>query len=289
MNEDDSSISILLLDVYRGYSVFEFENQKFYVKHFSVMDMLESEEFYEESIKRAIKTGIKTEKQLLASANKSKVWTTKDEDKRSSLKWMIGKSETALEKITDNNQRNAFYKQIITQQKELEEVDEKRNSVVSYSAESLSERKKTAEMLKDNIFLDKGLSVKAEDPISPFLSGMVLSKISQMSSRSNVIKMVYSSNFFDVFVVQYRNPIAMFGGTASEMSIFQKSLLSYGHALLQKMKNTTFPDSVFGNPVKMFDYKESTKVEGKKSEGISDIKEKMAKNGGKLKAEDLLT
>jgi hypothetical protein len=289
MNDDETLISILLLDVYRGFSVFDFENKNFYVKHYSVMDILSSEEFYSKCISEAVKSGIKTEKQLLEAADKRGFWTKKDEEKRSSLKWMIGKSEAALEKITDANQKAAFYRQIFSQKNQLEEMDDKRNTVVSYSAEALGEKKKMAFMLKKNIFLDSSLSIPFTEEINSLLAAMILSRISQMSSRSNILKMVYSSNFFDVFVTQYRNPLAMFGKSAFELTVFQKALLSYGYALLNKMKNTTYPESIEGDPVKMFDFKETETKNGKKTEGIDDLKEKMAKNKGKLTAADLLT
>ena len=74
-----------------------------------------------------------------------------------------------------------------------------------------------------------------------------------------------------------------------DLTIFQKGLISYSRALLNKIQNTKIPDEIYGDPIKMFNYVEPKENEGNKSEGIDDIKRKMKSRGGELKAEDLLS
>jgi hypothetical protein len=75
-----------------------------------------------------------------------------------------------------------------------------------------------------------------------------------------------------------------------DMTVFQKNLLVYANALLNKLKNTNIPEAIIEDPIKVLNYKEQENDNGKKTSiGTEDLKEKMAKNGGKLNPEDLIT
>jgi hypothetical protein len=75
-----------------------------------------------------------------------------------------------------------------------------------------------------------------------------------------------------------------------DMTVFQKNLLVYANALLNKLKNVSIPENILDDPIKVLNYKEVEKDSGKKTSiGLDDLKEKSAKNGGELKPEDFLT
>ena len=91
-------------------------------------------------------------------------------------------------------------------------------------------------------------------------------------------------------MTQSENPLALFGVGFSELTVFQKNLLSFSKSLLNKMKNVTIPKEIYGDPVKMFDYEEPKEAKGEKvTHGVDDLKRKMSARGGELKPEDLLT
>ena len=67
--------SSILLDIFRGYSIFNFLDKKIYFKHLTTVDFLKLEEkqrLYEEEAKRS---GIKSEKELLESAIDLGFWS----------------------------------------------------------------------------------------------------------------------------------------------------------------------------------------------------------------------
>jgi hypothetical protein len=65
--------------------------------------------------------------------------------------------------------------------------------------------------------------------------------------------------------------------------------LSYASALLNKLKNVDMPDDIKDDPLKIIKYVEPKTTDPDTTEGIEDIKAKMSKRGGSLKAEDLLS
>ena len=58
--KNDFSPSQALLEISRGYSVFEINENIYYFKHFSIESMLELEEYEQVEFKKAQKNGIKT-------------------------------------------------------------------------------------------------------------------------------------------------------------------------------------------------------------------------------------
>ena len=87
-----------------------------------------------------------------------------------------------------------------------------------------------------------------------------------------------TSNCLDLFKTDFMN-----------LTIFQKGLISYSRALMNKIQNTSIPEKIYGDPVKMFDYKEPKNEEKENtSHGLDDLKRRMSSRGGELKAEDFL-
>ena len=99
--KNDFSPSQALLEISRGYSVFEINENIYYFKHFSIESMLELEEYEQVEFKKAQKNGIKTSKKLLEEAYKIGSWTKEKEEKLKSLQWTIKHSYKALNKIEE--------------------------------------------------------------------------------------------------------------------------------------------------------------------------------------------
>ena len=64
--------------------------------------------------------------------------------------------------------------------------------------------------------------------------------------------------------------------------------MSYASVLLNKLQNYDIPDDVKEDALKLYNFqqKEDSSKEDKVTEGVSDLRAKMAQNGGKLTAED---
>tara|TARA_B100000287_G_scaffold68240_1_gene59767 strand:- start:2321 stop:3190 length:870 start_codon:yes stop_codon:yes gene_type:complete len=289
MKDDVSQAAAHLLDISRGFSILDLKGESYYFRHFSLREMLEFDEFQQIEFKKAVKTGIQTEADLIESAIEMGSWSKEKEEKIKSLKWMIDRSTKALEKMSDLNQRRVFTAQIDGDRKKLEELSQSRAKISSYSAEHLSEQKRFDKMIVSALFYDEEFQNPVEDEKRLELASLVFNKFATLSNKKNVLLAIYKSYFFDVFTAQSHNPLKLFGNSFLSLTVFQKGLLSYANALLNKMKNVRIPDEIVGDPIKIFDYEEPKDTEKKVSHGLDDLKQKMEMRGGELKAEDLLT
>ena len=283
--------SLTLLDIIRGYSIFVVNKKTYYFRHFSLIEMLQLDEFEKSEFQKAKESGIQTAQELIESSIKIGSWSIKKEEEIKSLKWTINHSTSALNKISDLNQRQSFSDQIESQRADLAAIQEERSRITGFSAEHLSNRKRFFQMIRLSLFYDelfkKPIKEKERDVISP----LVFSKYEELCDKTNLLEACFSTYFFDVFVTQSKNPLHLFGADFASLTVFQKSLLSYSKALLNKVENVSIPKEIYGDPVKMFDYEEPKDKGGgeKVSHGMDDLKRKMAARGGELKPEDLLS
>lgn len=285
--KNDFSPSQALLEISRGYSVFEINENIYYFKHFSIESMLELEEYEQVEFKKAQKNGIKTSKKLLEEAYKIGSWTKEKEEKLKSLQWTIKHSYKALNKIEDPIQRKAFEGQISEQEAEIATLEEQKNKISGFSAETLAQQKKVGKMLKKALYYDKEFKKRLEEKDLVLTGALVFAKFAELATKENLLKASYLSHFFEVFIAS-ANPVDLFKADFRTLTIFQKGLISYSKSLHNKMQNTQIPSEIAGDPVKIYNYEEPKDKEEGKSEGIDDIKRKMQARGGQLKAEDLL-
>lgn len=281
--------SSVLLEVLRGYSVLECGNRDVFFKHFYYCDYLELDEYESKQLRIAKRSGIKTEEELIQNAISKNYWSNNLEEKIQSLQWMISKSEKASSKIKDNIQKAAFEKSIKKQRDELTELKNRRLAIVQYSAENCANSKRSSKLLKGSLFYDKEFSKPlAEEDLSLVIDDFKV-KLSHLNSEDNLLRAAFESSFFDIFSMSYRDPLSIIKRDIFNITVLQKNLLAYANLLLNKLKNVDMPDDVKQDPKKILEFSKSEKDPEKTSEGVEDLREKMSKRGGKLKAEDLLS
>ena len=289
MNKSDHKYSIDLLDIVRGYSILTTSGGPFYFKHFKVLELLEFDDMQEADIARSIKSGIKSEEDLIKTAIKRKSWSIKKEDNIKSLRWTIKKSFVALGKISDPKQRELFQKQITKQEEELKDLELKRNQLISYSAEHLSEAKRVKRMFNKSVFTDSEFTKSPNAEQEIFATAAMFKRYAALNNRESILRASYFGGFFDLFVTQENNPMQLLGKNFEDITNFQKYLVVMSHGLFNKIKNTRIPEEIYGDPVRMMDYEEKEEVDSKVSHGLDDLRLKSQARGGKLKAEDFLS
>jgi len=288
MSHQKTNSSQVLLDISRGYSVLNNKQDVFYFKHPSNFESLKEEEYYDIAYQRAIKRGIYSESKLLERYIKGGQWSLEKEEKIKSLKWMIDKSTKASLQITDDFQRKVFSQNIENQRKELQELETSKKKLIGQSAESWASQQRMFKMVEDHIFQDLEFTRKVEIDNDPILVVEMQKKMIELSAKNNLLAAAYDSVFFDVFSLQYRQPMSIFGVDFFTITIFQRYLLSYASILLNKLKNLDMPDEVRSDPLKIFDFNPDAKnKESKVTHGVDDLKNAL-KNKGKITAEDLI-
>tara|TARA_B100001093_G_scaffold236738_1_gene226838 strand:- start:20720 stop:21577 length:858 start_codon:yes stop_codon:yes gene_type:complete len=284
MNKESS----LLLDILRGYSKITYKYKDYYFKHFGVYDSLKLQEFELDCITEAKKKGIKGKDELLELAIKRGGWSKEEESSMKDLKWMIEKSKKASAKISDNNSRKAFEGSIAKQADQLVKLEAKKNQFTNHSAENLGKRKRANKEISLSLFYDKEMTRNVSEEDLFFLISEVNLRIQELTSVENLLKLAYESYFFDVYCLNYRNPNQILDTNIYKITIWQKSLLSYASILLNKLKNLDIPDDIREDAVKVYNFqpREDGAKGDKVTEGVSDLRAKMAQRGGKLTADD---
>jgi|TARA_R110002167_G_scaffold274162_1_gene480235 hypothetical protein len=289
MDKSDNKYSVDLLDIVRGYSVLATSDSRCYFKHLKVLELLEFDDLQEMDISRSIKSGIKSEKDLVDTAIKRKFWSVKKEDSVKSLKWTIKKSLAAMGKISDPKQKEIFQGQITKQEKDLKYLEFKRSQLTYYSAEHLAEAKRIKRMFKKSVFIDLDFTEFPSPEQEISATAAMFKRYAELNNRENILKASYFGGFFDLFVTQEGNPLQLLGKNFEDITNFQKYLIVISHGLFNKIKNTRIPEEVYGDPVRMMDYEEKEEVDSKVSHGLDDLRMKSQARGGKLKAEDFLS
>lgn len=289
MNNKENKSSIDLLDIVRGYSVLTSSDSQCYFKHFTVLKLLELDNIQEIDITKSIKSGIKTEKDLLETAIKRKFWSVKNEEKIKSLNWTIKKSLTAFGKIEDLKQRELFKNQIDSQENELKEIKVRRANITAYSAENLSEVKRVKRMFKQSVFMDLDFTESPSQEQELIFTTAMFSRYAELNNRETILKASYFGGFFDLFSAQEGDRLALLDKTFKNITNFQKYLIVVSNGLLNKIKNTNIPEEIYGDPVRMMNYEEKEEKDTKVSHGIDDLRRKSQARGGELKAEDFLS
>jgi hypothetical protein len=288
MSETDTNASQILLEISRGYSVLNHGPKVFYFKHPTNQHNLVTEEYYYARLQKAKKQGILSEDKLIQRYIKRGVWSVKKEDKLKSLKWTINKSIVASQKITDNMQRKFFEQSIEAERKELADLQQERDKLTGQSAENWASQQRMFKIVHDHLFIDKEMKrqVDFNEDIALFI--LMQDKIVELSSKKNLAAAAFDNSFFDIYSLQYRDPMKIFNVNFYSITIFQRYLLSYASSILNKLKNVEMPDDVKNDPVKILDFNPDDKSSvSKVSHGIDDIKNKI-KNKGKLTPEDLI-
>jgi hypothetical protein len=263
----------------------------FIFKHFSLLDSLVFEEEYHLSLASAKKSGIKDEKQIIDDAVKSKKWSIQKEEQIKSLIWTINKLSAATKKISDPYQKRSAENSVKERQEELHKLEKNRSEICSFSAESFAQNKKIKKIISSCLYEDLEFKDKIDsDSITYYYNSIFFDKISELNNQNIILTAAYNTSFFEVFCLNYRTPHIILKNSGMDMTVFQKNLLVYANALLNKLKNTNIPEAIIEDPIKVLNYKEQENDNGKKTSiGTEDLKEKMAKNGGKLNPEDLIT
>lgn len=288
MSHQKINSSQILLDISRGYSILKNKQDVFYFKHPSNFESLKEEEYYDIAYQRAVKRGIYSESQLLEKYIKGGQWSLEKEEKIKSLKWMIDKSTKASLQITDDFQRNGFNQKIEAQRKELQQLQADKNKLVGQSAESWASQQRIFKTVADHMFKDLSFKEKAEFDNDPVLVIEMQKKMIELSAKNNLLAAAYDSTFFDIFSLQYREPMSIFDVNFFTVTIFQRYLLSYASVLLNKLKNLDIPDEIRLDPLKIFDFNPDNKNQTSKvSHGVDDLKNAL-KTKGKITAEDLI-
>jgi len=274
--EDRKQCKLLLGDIIKGYSVISYGEQDFYIKHFSILDNVIIDEFEENAYKEAVVFGIESQKELLNKAKDYGAWSDKEERYIGDLQSMIDKAKEKKTLSKDPLLKEVYKKNLDQLEKEKEDLNKKRNKIISFSAETLAGNKKVSKMLEISLFSDKDFTkkIKKEDLVN--ISSLAINKISEFYDHEKMLRVSYIDLFFEAFMYQSGNPILLFNKKFKKLTFYQHRILSYANTLYNKIKNSSYiPQDAYKDAVEIYNHIDKEPEEQNDSKSMNHMAKKI--------------
>ncbi len=250
------------VEIIHGFSIATHQKNNIYIKHLSTLDNLEIDFLYQENYDQAAAKGYPTEKQRLEQLEKDQLWTSGDENNiigiRASIKsFFISKKKAFLKKDIDS-----INSQIAEQEKLLQEMLFKRESLIGATVEKFTRKRVDAHLIYKSFFKDIDLNTllytKEEfDDLEQLELGelfYIYNTIMENFSELNIKKIALSPLFQNSFSL-CDNIYEFYGKPICYLTNFQISLSAYGNYYKQVLTSENKPpDEILTDPDKLEDW-----------------------------------
>ena len=274
--------------ILEGVSPLVVSGETFFFKHPTLKQKASDIRIQKECEESGKKLGIKSEETLIEEAIKSGAWSRDNEDRIEDLNWLIEKTESSINKLSDPNLLNHNKKTVDGYKKDLKELNVKR---VKFSLASLENyvlsRSHNVFCKRDcyKIINDQEVSLNEIDTKN--IMEAYMNTYTSLLSKNELIKASFTPIFFDL-VYMSESPLEVYPDPMNSMTIFQKDMLFYSFIIASKLKNMEIPDSIRGNPMAIYNFK--PKKDGEKTKEQFNARKFVESKGGleKMKPEDKL-
>tara|TARA_Y100000114_G_scaffold38101_1_gene33717 strand:- start:6 stop:857 length:852 start_codon:yes stop_codon:yes gene_type:complete len=278
----------ITFQILEGVSPLNVSGETFFFKHPTIKQKLSDIKIQKDCEATGKKIGIKNEKELIDEAIDSGSWSKENEEKINDLRWLIEKTQSSIDKLSDPNLIKHNQQTVDGYKKDLEELNSKRARFTLASLENYClSRSHSIFCERDCYVIKNGETEPLRENESKKVMVAYMNTYTSLLNRDNLIKAAYNPLFFDL-VYMSESPIEIFPDPINSMTVFQKDLLFYAHILSSKLKNLEIPDSIRSNPVELFNFK--PKKDGEKEKQEFNPRKFVESKGGleKMKPEDKL-
>ena len=264
MNEDE--LGNLVVEIFKGYSVYTSSFGAVYVKHF---DQLETKEiFAKRSVyhKEGVSKGLRTEEEALQSLIEEGMWSSKKEKNISEKKRFLDNLKKSLSKIQIPSQREQHKSLIKKEQDELLKISEDRNSLIGLTAEKYADKKVNKNFFENLVYYDSEFKKSVYESLE---YQDIEKEVELTSIQNNFFKKLTDDNISKAALCSYYSPylsyaedvIGMFGKPLVQLTSFQLKLLTYSRSFLNIFKNCQkdIPDYVSKDPQLLMEFYEASK------------------------------
>lgn len=262
----------IIAEIFDGYTESVFDGDTVFIKHFSLIDQRDLENFQAKHFNRAVQKGLPTEEEALELLKEGDLWTDKDE---SSIR--IKKEELSNLHITKSNlplasQREGIQERINELSLEVVKLEVKRMDLLGITAEKFAENRGNEEFLRKFIYVDESLTsllFTQEDFDDLEIRDLV--KIQELRARindrfdDNVIQHAILKPFFTLYMSMCEDALSFYGKPAVGLSVPQLKLLAYGRMFQNIFSYTeNIPDNIREDPKKLISFSEAQRNKGSK-------------------------
>ena len=251
----------VLYEILDGKSEIKIGDKIVYFKHPSVFSNLKQEKLIERFKEIGAKNGILPESSLIEEACFNGAWSKEKDEESRLLDWELGKIQTSFSKTKDPSLKKQIEGRIQDIDRQASVLKKERDEITRFSLEKYALIKASFVTCQENLYEDEELSknIKVGDEgifVTPYIS-----KIQELSSKENLLHAAYKPEMLNCFFIYQENPQLIFSQNIYQLTIFKRDLLIYGTTLHSKLRNGDIPESVKNDPVKVFDWQKTDKVE----------------------------
>lgn len=242
-------------EICAGFSIYRLNNKTVYIKHFSVIDNLEIDYYYDTSYKEFISRGILTEQEKLDFLIKNGLWLSKDEELIKNTREVLRdlyQSKRKVYKLSDIT----FYSEEIRKNEEyLGGLLNKKYELIGDTAESEAQKKSDLLLIQKSFFSDQSLktplySTDQFEYLSIHETNKLFDLYQTVNSdvSDNTIRKISVQRFFHDLFFLSENVKDFFGECISKLTHHQVKLLTYGHHFKNILQNANVPDDILDSP-----------------------------------------
>ena len=255
-------LKIFYLDVVNGYTEATSETfGKVFIRHTNLRNSGYIDECRESHFRRAKEKGLPTNEEQIDYLASEGLWSKKDEARMREITYLLDGLRQSKQKVFLQKQIDMFNKEISKSEKEYEDLESKRNSLLGLTCESFSIKKANEYFIFISLCKDQELKTQLFDKEEyDTMSTKRLNEIVQCYNTTmrgatslNLKRIALSSFFLNYFYLCDDNPMIFYGSPVVKLSFNQVELFGYARHykhLLSEAKGNP-PDGYYDDPDKL--------------------------------------
>tara|TARA_R100000808_G_scaffold13189_1_gene32254 strand:- start:9052 stop:10071 length:1020 start_codon:yes stop_codon:yes gene_type:complete len=225
----------LYRDIIKGYTSFDFQNKKVYIKHLGNLDLGDIQEEDQKLFDKAKKEGLLTEEDKVKLLIEQGIWSQKEEDHTNALKQEIAALQDSIKKLIVQAQIRQYRRRLEEKESDLAKFADERAELVGFTCEKYVTKHISREYLKYSLFSNVELTeFFLTDEIYDDITDSDLDTITliynllmQESSSENIKKIAAYPWFLNTFMLCNNNTNNFFGEPIIKLSNYQIELFTH--------------------------------------------------------------
>jgi hypothetical protein len=264
-----SQLRMIFADILRGYSLFEYKNRAYYIKHLTHFDATDMDFLRDRHRKKATKEGLLSEEEKMEELKKDDLWDDKKDAKIKELRFFAGNLRNSKSRLFLKKEREEIQGQIDSTEKELESILLEKLELIGMTTGSFADKKINEYYIYSSTFKTKELKERAfsEDEFDEMSSKELYSFIGAYNDRvesfqaENLKRIALAGFFLNIFYLSKDSPFIFYGKPVMELTFYQSELFTHGRyfkTILSEGKNRP-PDEIMDDPDKIIEWYESSR------------------------------
>jgi len=270
---DKTLFQKIFRDITQGFSKTCYEGKPIFIKHLKPEDYILINEKENEILNKAIKRGLKTEKEALDDAIKDDLWTKEDEDFIFQQEHFLDNLRKTASQLLLKSEREKHAILIKEEQEKLNKKLLQKQSLTQHTAEQYAKNKINDffltfvffknQTLKDVFFSESDFYDLNYSEVLKLIK--INNNFSSVFSELNIQKLILEEFFFP-YMMLCEKPLDIFGKAAVELTTLQMSICTYCKIFKNIFDNNPkIPESIKKDPEALLEYVNSESTKSKEN------------------------